>query len=69
VISSTTSNTLSVVTSTNVPTVTQHNIFKDPLFETTEYIQFKEAVAVATRAVREEDPQLTVIPKGDPYSL
>jgi hypothetical protein len=36
-------------------------MFKDPLFETLEYIQFKEAVAVAVRAAREEDPQLVVI--------
>jgi hypothetical protein len=41
-------------------------MFKDPLFETLEYIQFKEAVAVAVGAAREEDPQLVVIQKAIP---
>jgi hypothetical protein len=44
----------------------QHDIFKDPLFETPEYIQFEEAVAVAMGAAREEDPQLAVIQKAIP---
>jgi len=39
----------------------QHNIFKDALFETTEYLQFKEVIAVAIRTAREEDPQLAMI--------
>jgi len=43
-----------------------HDIFKDPLFETGEYIQFEEDVAVAVGAAREEDPQLTVIQKAIP---
>lgn len=42
----------------------QHNIFKDSLFETPEYIQFEEAVAVAVGAAKEEDPQLVVIQTG-----
>jgi hypothetical protein len=41
-------------------------MFKDPLFETLEYIQFKEAVAVAIGAAREEDPLLVVIQKAVP---
>jgi hypothetical protein len=34
----------------------QHDIFKDALFETTEYLQFEEAVAMAVGTAREEDP-------------
>jgi hypothetical protein len=41
-------------------------MFKDPVFETLEYIQFEEAVAVAVGAAREEDPQLVVIQKAIP---
>ena len=44
----------------------QHDIFKDSLFETPEYIQFEEAVARAVGAAREEDPQLVVIQKAIP---
>jgi hypothetical protein len=33
----------------------QHDIFNDPFFETPEYIQFEETVAVAVGAAREED--------------
>jgi len=44
----------------------QHDIFKDALFETTEYLQFEEAVAVAVGTAREEDPQLAVIQKAMP---
>ena len=44
----------------------QHNMFKNALFETTKYIQFEEAVAVAVRTAREEDPQLAVIQKAMP---
>jgi hypothetical protein len=41
-------------------------MFKNALFETTKYIQFEEAVAVAVRTAREEDPQLAVIQKAMP---
>src|SRR5208282_5596829 len=41
-------------------------MFKDPLFETPEYMQFEEAVAVAVGAAREEDPQLVVVQKAIP---
>jgi hypothetical protein len=39
----------------------QHDIFKDALFETAEYLQFKEAIAMAIGTAREEDPQLAMI--------
>jgi hypothetical protein len=44
----------------------QHDIFEDPLFETPEYMQFKEDVVAAVGAAKEEDPHLAVIEKAIP---
>ena len=44
----------------------QHDLFNDPIFSTSEYVEFEAAVTAAVEAARDEDPHLVAVQKALP---
>ena len=44
----------------------QHDLFNDPIFATSEYVEFEAAVTAAVGAAKDEDPHLVAVQKALP---